>query len=148
MPTVVIGDLIVPWVESHIGYSLVLASISVLGILAGLIAMRFAIIYMPADYFVRSSDQKGRFSNHHPAIYWSFLFLKNLVGAGFLIVGLLMLITPGPGVLLLLLGLSLVNIPGKRRLEIRLLRFPTIHQKIDRLRCEHLRPPLQLPPND
>ncbi len=66
--------------------------------------------------------------------------------AGFLIAGVTMMITPGPGILFLLLGLSLVNLPGKRQLELRLLRVGGVKRKIDELRRKHHRPILQIPP--
>jgi hypothetical protein len=51
---------------------------------------------------------------------------------------------PGQGVLTILAGLSLLSFPGKRRLQLRLLRIPAIHRAIDALRRRAGRPPLHL----
>lgn len=134
-----------PWTEHLVGYSVALTVASVVAFIAGLVAMRYAVIYMPADYFTRDRRDDGRWLGQHPAVRWSLFVLKNLIGVAFLALGLLMLVIPGPGVLMLLLGLSLVDVPGKRRAELWLFSFPAVHKKIDRLRIKHGQPPLKLP---
>jgi hypothetical protein len=119
--------------------------VALAGFVAGLIAMRYVVIYMPEDYFVRKPGA-GLFDDYHPIVCWSYLIAKNLLGVGFLVAGATMIITPGPGILFLLLGLSLVNLPGKRQLELRLLRVRGVKLKIDELRRKHHRPILQIPP--
>ncbi len=73
------------------------------------------------------------------------LLLKNLAGAVFLIMGFLMLFIPGQGLLTILLGLTFLNFPGKRRLEIRLIRSPRIHRGVNWIRRRSGKPPVQLP---
>ena len=133
------------WQEFFKEYSVTLTVVSVATFVAGVVAMRFAVIYMPADYFVRDGRDDGWWFDQHPAIRWTLLVLKNLVGVVFLIIGLVMLLVPGPGVMMLLLGLWLVNVPGKRRLERWLVSFPAVRKKINSLRAKHNRPPLKLP---
>lgn len=134
------------WMETFVASSVAVTAVSVTAFIAGLVAMRYAVIYMPADYFTRDGRQDIWWFDQHPAVRWTLLVLKNLLGVGFLIAGAVMLVIPGPGVLMLLLGLSLVNLPGKRRLELWLVRLPAVHRKINQLRAKHGRPPLQLPP--
>lgn len=134
-----------PWKEHLVGYSVALTAVSVLAFVGGLVAMRFAVIYMPASYFVRDGHANGWWFDQHPAVRWTLVILKNLLGAIFLVLGAVMLVIPGPGVMMLLLGLSLVNLPGKRRLELWLVSFPKVHQKIDALRRKHGQKPLVLP---
>lgn len=130
-----------------IEYSVTLTAISVVTFLIGLIVMRFVVIYMPADYFVREDRDSRWWLDQHPAVRWVLFGLKNLTGAVVLIAGLILSLPgiPGPGVILILLGLSLLNLPGKRRVELWLLRFPLVHRHIDRLREKHHQPPLELP---
>jgi len=135
----------VPPLENFIGYGFGAGAVALLGFVLGVVAMRYVVIYMPADYFVREPGA-GLFHDQHPIIYWTYLIAKNLLGAGFLLAGVTMMITPGPGILFLLLGLSLVNLPGKRQLELRLLRVRGVKLKIDELRRKHHRPILQIPP--
>jgi hypothetical protein len=47
--------------------------------------------------------------------------------------------------LTILLGLMLVDIPGKRRVELVLVRRPAIRRTIDRLRARYGKEPIRLP---
>jgi hypothetical protein len=46
--------------------------------------------------------------------------LKNTIGAILVILGLIMLVTPGQGLLTILLGLSIMEFPGKKTLIAKL----------------------------
>ena len=81
----------------------------------------------------------------HPALRIGYHIIKNLLGVLFLGAGLIMLFAPGQGVLTILLGLSLLEVPGKRALEIRILRQPAVLRTINRIRARAGRRPLQLP---
>ena len=52
---------------------------------------------------------------------------------------------PGQGLLTLFAGLLLLDLPGKRRVELGVLRRPLIHRAVDALRTRFGRPPLRLP---
>ncbi len=62
-------------------------------------------------------------------------------------VGLVMSIpgVAGQGVLTVLLGLSLTDFPGKRRLELRLVRQPVIFRTINAIRVKAGKPALLIP---
>ena len=64
-----------------------------------------------------------------------------------MLVGLVLAIpgVPGQGLLMMLLGLVLMDIPHKRKWELRLLRLPAVHHGIDRLRARFGKPPLDIP---
>jgi hypothetical protein len=128
-------------------YSLVLTAISIVSFLVGLVVMRYVVIYVPADYFVREDRESQWWLDQHPAIRWTLFGLKNLLGAVLLVAGLILSLpaVPGPGVILIMVGLSLMNLPGKRRMELWLMRFPLVHRQIDRLRAKHGQPALELP---
>lgn len=55
-----------------------------------------------------------------------------------------MLFTPGPGVLTILIGVMLLNFPGKRRLERKLVERPRVLEAINRLRARFGKAPLIL----
>lgn len=59
---------------------------------------------------------------------------KNAVGALLLVAGLLMLIGPGQGLLTLIVALGLLDVPGKRRLQRKLLFRPGVLRLVNRLR--------------
>ena len=56
-----------------------------------------------------------------------------------------MLVLPGQGVLTILIGLTLLDFPGKRRLEIWIIQRRSIRLGIDRVRKRAGRPSLILP---
>ena len=133
------------WSELAAKYAFELTIASALAFVGGLVAMRFAVIYMPADYFTRRQSPDAHWSHRHPVLRWIWLISKNAIGVALLLVGLTMLVIPGPGVMVILLGLSLVNMPGKRRLECWLINFPRVRTKIDKMRVQHKQPPLEMP---
>lgn len=55
-----------------------------------------------------------------------------------------MLVTPGQGVLTILIGLSLLDLPGKRAVERRLIGNPAVLRAVNALRAKAHRPPLRL----
>jgi hypothetical protein len=60
------------------------------------------------------------------------------------VLGLLMLVLPGQGLLTLLAGLLLLDLPGKRRLERRIIGSPRVLGVVNALRKRWKRPPLEI----
>jgi len=60
------------------------------------------------------------------------------------IAGIIMLIGPGQGILTILIGLILMDIPGKRPLEARIIKKPTILAVVNSLRGRYDKPPLEM----
>lgn len=98
------------------------------------------IVTLPADAWTRPTE-------HQPTRtpwFWAWRIAKNLLGAALVIAGVLMLFLPGQGVLTILIGVMLLDFPGKRQLELRLLRRPGVLSAINRLRARFNRPPLEV----
>jgi len=70
---------------------------------------------------------------------------KNLLGVIVLLLGFLMLFMPGQGLLTILVGLALMDFPGKRGLERRLVARPSVKKAVDWVRERKNQPPLLLP---
>lgn len=105
----------------------------------------FALVKLPANYF-HSSHAREFFEDKHRAIRWGGLILKNLIGLVLIGVGIVLSLpgVPGPGILTILIGLIMLDIPGKRPFETRLVRRPKVLQSINRLRARFDKPPLLL----
>lgn len=101
----------------------------------------FGLIKLPADYF-SSSYAKEIKTDTHFSMRWAALIIKNIVGFLLIIVGIIMIFTPGPGVPAILLGLIMMDIPGKRPLEARLIQRPAVLSAINDLRARYNKPPL------
>ena len=68
--------------------------------------------------------------------------LKNTAGVVFLTAGVAMLVLPGQGLLTILLGLMLINFPGKRRFELALIRRRPVLKSVNWIRRRAGREPL------
>ena len=110
-----------------------------------LVLIPILVVRMRADYFLRGRGGWERSSAAHPVLRGLVLGLKNLLGVVLLVLGVAMLVGPGQGVLTIVVALSLLNFPGKRRLEMQLLRVPGLLAAINRLRRRAGREPVRLP---
>ena len=82
----------------------------------------------------------------HPVIRALGLVGKNIVGYVTVCLGVVLALpgVPGQGVVLILIGLTMLNFPGKRRLEKKLIGRPSVLRVVNRLRQRLKRAPLQM----
>ena len=99
------------------------------------------MIKIPADYF-SSTYVPNLGSDKHFSRRWATFIIKNTVGFILLIAGVVMIFTPGPGVPTILLGLIMMDIPGKRPLEAKLIQRPMVLSAVNDLRAKYNKPPL------
>jgi hypothetical protein len=113
-----------------------------------LLLIRFLIVRMPADYFAGGRRDPSRYA--HPAATISLRIAKNLLGIVVIVVGLVMSLpgVPGQGILTLLIGLTLTDFPGKRKIELWILRQSVILRAINALRDKAGKPSLVIPDGD
>ena len=100
------------------------------------------IIRLPADYF-SGEKADGFISRQSGGRRYFLLFVKNFGGALLLIMGILMLFMPGQGVLTIIAGLSIMNFPGKRKLEIKLLSNQKVLKGLNWIRKKGKKEPFQ-----
>jgi hypothetical protein len=74
------------------------------------------------------------------------IFAKNLLGLVLVFAGIIMSLpgVPGQGVLTILLGIMLLDFPGKRALETRIVGRPRVNSAVNALRARFGKPPLML----
>ncbi len=117
--------------------------LSVVGFVASVIAIPWILVRLPQDYFCEHHPRTW-LKDHHPILRLIALMLKNLVGGILLLGGIAMLFLPGQGLLTILIGVSLMDFPGKRTIERQLVSRPVILETINRVRQRFDRPPLLL----
>jgi hypothetical protein len=103
------------------------------------------MVKIPANYF--HSDYEHHFlTDKHPVLRWTVIVLKNIVGVILILVGIVMTFpgVPGPGVLTILIGLILIDLPGKRKVEALIINRPTILTAVNGLRARYDKDPLLL----
>jgi hypothetical protein len=100
----------------------------------------FVISRLPVDYLNRS--HAGPRSDRSLPTRLVLVVLRNLLGLLFASAGVVMLFTPGQGTLFIVLGVSLLDIPGKRGLMRRILANPRVFEALNKIRAAANRPPL------
>jgi UPF0716 family protein affecting phage T7 exclusion len=85
--------------------------------------------------------------DHHPVLRMLGHVIKNVIGGIFLFAGFLMLFLPGQGILTMLIGISMLDFPGKRKLEAWLIGRPAVLSTINGMREKFSKPPLIIAPD-
>jgi hypothetical protein len=128
------------WRSVLIGIAIFLVTFSVsLGIVS------LVLVKLPADYF-RNNHHSKFWAGRPPAVRMLALIGKNILGVLLIVIGIILSLpgVPGQGLLTVLLGVMLVDFPGKHRLEQKLLHRPAIKNSINRLRARFGKRPLEL----
>jgi hypothetical protein len=105
----------------------------------------FIMVRIPPDYFHRDRPRE-LWADRPPAVRWLGMFAKNLLGVALVVLGILMSVpgVPGQGILTILLGIMLLDFPGKRALEYKLVSRPQVLNTINKLRHRFGKPSLVL----
>jgi Putative transmembrane protein (PGPGW) len=132
------------WLRMHETVLWWMGAVSMLTFVGTLIVVPLLVIRIPTDYFVR--DRRHQFSMRNPLSIPRLLglVLKNIIGLIFILAGIAMLVLPGQGVLTILLGIMLMNFPGKLALELHIVQQPTVLRAINWIRQRAHRPPLRV----
>ena len=118
-----------------------LVVLSIVGFIGSLIAIPLILVRLPPHYFDERHPRKWM-ENHHPVLRLIGHVVKNVLGFILLAAGIAMLVLPGQGILTMLIGISLVDFPGKRQLERKLIGQPAVLNTINKLREKFGQPPL------
>ncbi len=118
-----------------LSFSLLLVSIAIIPLI---------VIKIPEDYFHERFRVRLSKESRHPFITQVLTGIKNIAGFIFIILGILMLILPGQGILTILMGLFLMNFPGKYRLERKIVSIPKVLKSLNWIRIKANKPPLML----
>ncbi len=113
--------------------------------LLGVIAMPWILIRLPQDFFLSFQQPRPYISRLSRGKQVFLLVFKNAAGSFCLIVGLIMLILPGQGLLTIILGLTLMNFPGKHRLMRRMLSSYYVQKTLNWLRHRMGKKPFLFP---
>jgi hypothetical protein len=123
------------------------AAISLVLLVGSLVLATAVVVGWSADRF--KNEPAPFWEQRHPIVRAAGLAAKNLAGALLVILGAIMALpgVPGQGFLTMLIGLTLLDFPGKRNLEKRFISRPTILKAINRLRARFGKPALELEPS-
>lgn len=139
-----------PWMQHFVHWLitphvLVVLSIgSVLLFVLSVVGVPWFIARVPADYFSRHERGDLRMvAVHQPGWRIALRVVKNALGIIVLLAGVAMLVLPGQGLLTILASMFLLDFPGKRRLQRRLIASGPVFRALNRLRQRAGRAPLE-----
>ena len=130
------------WLSSNEEWFALLGAISLMAFTGSLIVVPIIILNLPVDFFTRPIRTATTLSIARLCLKAA----KNIVGGLFLLSGILMLILPGQGILSILIGLSLIDFPAKRRVQVRIIRMPRVQRMVNWIRKKGNRKPIEIPP--
>jgi hypothetical protein len=130
------------FVETHQALFIVIGIVSAALLVTSLVLVPVAVVNLPEDYFVRP---KAKPTGRSAALHMALRVIRNVIAAIFIPLGVLLLVLPGPGWLTILLGVELLDIPLKRKLEIKLLSLPVVRNAVNVMRAKRGKQPLQFP---
>ena len=138
MLTTVFG--LITWQNVLVGVLVFVASFTI-----SLVIVSFIMVKIPADYFHKDRP-RHLWSDKPKAIRYLLIFGKNLLGVVLVVLGILMSVpgVPGQGFLTILLGIMLLDFPGKRKLEHKIVSRPQVLETINKLRDRFGKPKLVL----
>lgn len=140
-------DLILRLAHAYGALGLGLKAALVAGIALLTTALGMAlVVWLPPDYFQPGMAAPPAWWRRHPVLLGCGLLVKNALGLLFLFAGAVMALplVPGPGLLFMLLGFSVLDFPGKRKVERRLLAVPSVLRSLNGIRARFRRPALVL----
>jgi len=130
----------ITWHRILLGIGLFIATFAL-----SLAVVSFVLVKLPPNYF-QKSHKREILPDSQRAIRLLVVFGKNVLGVLLVVLGVLMSIpgVPGQGLLTILLGIMLLDFPGKRKLELKLLSRPKVLKAINSLRHRFGKPALML----
>jgi hypothetical protein len=133
------------WIDEHPSALAWAFSVSLLLFVGSCFLIPFLIAHMRQDYFVTPDPDEHTWFGRHQIARATARVLKNTLGGALLLAGIAMMVLPGQGVITVIVALSLLEFPGKRALERRLIHQPQVSRAINWIRARSGRPPLIIP---
>jgi hypothetical protein len=138
-------NTVLDWFKSHevVVWWLFAGSLALLLLTPAVVG--WLVIQLPRDYFTAKRRRHAPWLKRFPALQPVFGIGKNLLGIVLVLAGLIMLVVPGQGLLTLVVGLVLVDFPGKYGLERWLATRRPVWRALNWLRRRAGREPLERP---
>ena len=133
------------WASLTLGRVLLGVGFFLGSLLISFLAIGVVMVKIPANYF-SPHYQQDFLPNSSWAVRWGAVIAKNIVGVFLIALGIILSLpgVPGQGVLTILLGLIMIDIPGNRPIEARIIKRPTVLAAINNLRERYGKAQLEL----
>jgi hypothetical protein len=139
-------SFLIDWVENYRIVIWWIGALSTIIFLIILFAIPIFIVKLPSDFFIRQNLPKPLLaSRKHTVIRLIYVIIKNVIGVMIIFAGIAMLFLPGQGVMTVIIGISLLNIRGKRRIVLAFVCRSFVIQSLNRLRTRFNKPTFSIP---
>ena len=120
-----------------VGLAVSMAAISV-------VVVGYVLARLPADYFINPDAQRP--IDRHPVLKALALLVRNTIGYFLIALGAVLSLpgVPGQGLLTILMGVMLIDFPGKHRFQRWLVTRRVILPAVNRLRARAGQPPFEV----
>ncbi len=142
-PVVVYQTTMIDTLTAYQNILVWISGFSLFFFLFSLAAVPWLIARIPENYFLDLASGKSRIHCHRQHIVT--VILKNFAGLLLIFMGGIMLFIPGQGLLTILIGLMLVDFPGKTGMVIFLARKKGIQKAMNWIRDKKGSAPLRFP---
>jgi Putative transmembrane protein (PGPGW) len=132
------------WIATHVALTTVTLVVSGVVLVGSLWICHYVLVTIPPEYCNHEHKPFAQWRTARPALWWTLMITKNVLGALLVVTGLIMFFTPGQGILTLILGLSLVDFPGKHKLLRKIVKRPSVLKVINGMRGRADQPPLEI----
>ena len=131
------------WIREHDGLLWSLGGTSLAILIAGVVVIPALVVRIPPDYFMHEKRELPAWVNRRPFIKFLVVAGKNILGGVLILASIAGFLLPGLGVVTLVIGLFLVDFPGKYRFMKWLIGRRFIHGPVNRLRKRRGGEPIQ-----
>ncbi len=107
---------------------------SLLFSIASLFIISWIIAALPADYFLMRVESAKDGERELPLFYDLYIVLKNIVGVLLVGIGIVLLLLPGEGILTIIIGLMMIDFPGKKVWIKKLLNYQSVRKVLNYIR--------------
>ncbi len=122
-----------------------LGLLSVITFLVSLLLIPFLVSRASADYFLVHATIVEQRHKRHPAVALCIKIIRNVLGSLLCLAGFLMLFLPGQGVLTILIGISLLDVPGRKKMLNTLIHRPSLQHALNWMRRKTGQAPFRFP---
>lgn len=130
------------WDSLTLNQVLVGVGLFVLSLGVSFVAIAIVMVKLPENYF-STHYQQDFMPGSSWIVRWGVVIAKNIFGVILIVLGIVLSLpgVPGQGILTILLGLIMIDIPGKRPLEARIIKRPAVLAAVNKLRSKYNKPP-------
>jgi hypothetical protein len=119
-------------------YIVLIVTISALIFVVSLIFTPFLVSKIPRDYFTNAKYHQLEIKHFGHLIV---VVSRSVLGFVLVLLGFVMLFTPGQGILAIIVGLFLMEFPGKKRLEHKIIENEVTFKVLNWMRKKFKQPP-------